>query len=652
MSIDHPFGHLLHERYVRRVREITERRAAERAKVRTKAQLLRLRADVRRKIRRCFGPLPKRTPLNARTTGVVRRKDYTIENVIYESRPGFPVTASLYIPTKGPGPFPAVLGVCGHSEEGRMCDHYQTFSANLARQGYAVLIYDPISQGERLQYSPRDGQPVPRGCCQEHNMAGNQMSLLGDFFGTWRAWDGIRGLDYLLARPEVDRTRVGLTGNSGGGTMTTWLTALDDRFTMAAPSCFVTQYILNLENEMSQDSEQYPPGLTAAGCDLADFFIAQIPRPTLLLGQEQDYFDVRGLEAIRDELKRLYGILGKADDIKLFVGPRGHGYYVENREAMYRFFNRAAGVRATAREPKGWRPVPLEKLHASPAGQVRTMRGTKRVFDFTAAAARDLAEGRKKLSRPKLLATIAKRLTLPTRSGVPHHRVIPILQENAEGLFRRLAFAVETEPDNLALVHACRPEGYTYCLPRHPKVTLYVPHLSAIDEVRDGQAPAGLPLMAIDVRGFGRLAPETCGAISGFHSLVASGTDHMYAAHSMMLGESLAGARVHDVLCALDLLAGHGCREVHLVGRGLGSIWATVAACLHPLVKRVTLHDALRSFHELTQTPTYRWPLSALPRGVLKDFDLPDCHALLKATRKLRIVNAWDARMRPVRKAR
>jgi len=646
MSIEHPFGHLLHERYVRRLREITERRAAERAKIRTRAQLLRLRQKVRRKVRGCFGPLPKRTPLKARTTGVVRRRDYTIENVIYESRPGFPVTASLYIPTKGDGPFPSVLGVCGHSAEGRMCDLYQSFSANLARQGYVVLIYDPISQGERLQYSARDGKPVPRGCCQEHNMAGNQMSLLGGFMGTWRAWDGIRGLDYLLARPEVDRNHVGLTGNSGGGTMTTWLTALDDRFTMAAPSCFVTQYLLNLENELPQDSEQHPPGLAAAGCDMADMFIAQIPRPTLLLSQEKDFFDVRGIRQIYEELKRLYGILGKADDVQLFVGPRDHGYFVENREAMYRFFNRFSGVRATVREPKGWRPVPLKKLHATPTGQVRKMRGTKRVFDFTAAAARELAAGRKKLSRPKLLAAIAKRLTLPKRNGVPHHRVIPILRSNAAGLFRRPAFAVETEPGMLALLHQCRPDEYVFYLPHRKKVTLYVPHTSAIGELESGQAPDASPLLGIDVRGIGRLTQITCGDTNFF---APYGTDYMYAAHSLMLGETLAGGRVHDVLCGLDLLAAHGCREVHLVGRGLGSMWATFAACLHPLVKRVTLHDALRSFHELTQTATYRWPLSALPRGVLSDLDLPDCHALLKATKKLRIASAWDAKMRRVK---
>lgn len=77
--------------------------------------------------------------------------------------------------------------------------------------------------------------------------------------GAWRAWDAVRGLDYLLSRPEVDTTRVGLTGNSGGGTMTTFVNALEDRLTMAAPSCYITTWVHNVENELPADSEQMPP---------------------------------------------------------------------------------------------------------------------------------------------------------------------------------------------------------------------------------------------------------------------------------------------------------------------------------------------------------------------------------------------------------
>ncbi|KPK79596.1 MAG: hypothetical protein AMJ81_13010, partial [Phycisphaerae bacterium SM23_33] len=389
---------MVHEHFVARERAALRQRAEARGRVKTKAQLMQLRAQVRRKLRACFGPSPKRTPLKPRVTGTVRRRHYTIEKVIYESGPDFPVTANLYIPRGASGPRPAVLGTCGHAQDGKAHGLYQGFCANLARQGYVVLIYDPVSQGERLQYPGREGRAHPRGCCQEHNMAGNQMSLLGEFFGAWRVWDGIRSLDYLLSRPEVDPARVGVTGNSGGGTMTTFLTALDDRFSMAAPGCFVTQYLYNLENERPADSEQGPPGLLGAGLDMADFFIANIPRPTLLLGQAKDYFDRRGLQAVYAELRRLYAILGRAEDVELFIGPREHGYFLENREAMYRFFNRHAGVQAAAREPKRQRLENKQTLYATPGGEVHRLKNVRRVFDFTRQNARGLAGRRRPLS--------------------------------------------------------------------------------------------------------------------------------------------------------------------------------------------------------------------------------------------------------------
>ncbi len=122
-----------------------------------------------------------------------------------------------------------------------------------------MLIFDPLGQGERLQY-PTDALKSQIGVgVPEHLYAGNQQFLVGEFIGTWRAWDAIRALDYLLTREEVDRRHLGVTGNSGGGTMTTWLCGVESRWTMAAPSCFVTTFRRNLENELPADTEQCPP---------------------------------------------------------------------------------------------------------------------------------------------------------------------------------------------------------------------------------------------------------------------------------------------------------------------------------------------------------------------------------------------------------
>jgi dienelactone hydrolase len=647
MSDEFLYGHMVHEYMVERVRAVARERAAARAKVRTTSQLTRLQEQVRRKIRRCFGRRPKKTPLNLRVTGTLDRDDYTIEKLVYESRPGFPVTANLYLPKHGEPPRPAVLGTCGHALEGKAAALYQAFSNHLARMGYVVLIYDPISQGERLQYLGVRKSLRPGGMCPDHNMMGNQMHLVGDFFGMWRAWDGIRSLDVLLSRPEVDRTRVGVTGNSGGGTMTTWLNALEARFTMAAPSCFVTRYLNNLENEESQDAEQVPPGLLAAGLDLADFFVARLPRPTLLLGKTNDFFDHRGLEDTYAELRRLYRLAGAEENVQLFIGPGDHGYTLENREAMYRFFNRHAGRNADPAEPQPPTVEEPDVLNVTPRGQVHSLK-PRTVFDFIRDAASDLTARRRDLGGRKLERAIRRRLALPAADGPPHYRVlrtqwVELTKTNRPADNR---FPVDIEPGVRAVLHAFSPQRL-FRFPESERATVYVPHLSSRREFLERKTPESDPLFAIDVRGIGCTTPLTCDLAAFFAPYDA---DYMYATYGRMLNEPYGGRRVHDLLRVLDLFAAKGYREVHLVGRGLGALWATFAAVLHPVVTRVTLHHALLSYHELTQRPTFRWPLSSLPFGVLHEFDLPDCLRELSEKKALRLVKPWDARMRPWKK--
>ncbi len=374
--------------------------AQARAKIETPEQVMRLRERVRRKLAECYGPLPERTPLNSRTTGSVEREYYSIEKLVYESRPNYLVTGNVYVPKDRTERMPAVLGACGHSANGKAAEPYQEFARNLARQGYVVLIYDPPAQGERLEYPDSEPGPNIRGGTHSHNQAGNQMTLLGKNFALWEAWDGIRGVDYLLSRPDVDPNRIGVTGNSGGGTQTCHLCALDDRFAMAAPNCFVTRFLNNLENEEPTDAEQIVPGMLAAGLDMADFFVAQIPRPVLLGGEVNDFFDVRGLRKTYEELRRLYAILGAKDKVELYVGPGTHGYNRGARENMYGFFNKHAGIDGSAEEPQ----VPVEPedvLQVTPGGQVHLL-DSRRTYDFTREEASGLAGNRTRLSRGRL----------------------------------------------------------------------------------------------------------------------------------------------------------------------------------------------------------------------------------------------------------
>ena len=634
---------MVHEYFVARVREIERLAQGRRAALTTRAEAEAYVREVRDRIRKSFGAFPGRTPLNPRVTGVIERDAYRIEKVIFESRPGFPVTANLYVPKGRAFPLPGVVGTCGHSDNGKAAEPYQSFAQGLARLGYVTLIFDPIGQGERLQYVD-DNLKARRGTgTSEHLYAGNQQFLVGEFFGTWRAWDGIRALDYLLTRPEVDPKKVGITGNSGGGTMTTWLCGLDQRWAMAAPGCFVTTFRRNLENELPADTEQCPPSALALGLDHSDFLAAIAPTPLILLGKERDYFDARGLEEAFDRLRRLYQLLGAEQNVELTIGPTAHGYSQEIREAMYRWFNRVTGVSDVQSEP----PLTIEKdetLWCTPRGQVAELK-PRTMFSFTREISVRLRTSRQQLSGDALRRSVREALRLPARSGVPEYRILRPSDNRGYPKKHAATYAVETEPGIFAIVYRLAEEPLLSRPPRDQRrALLYVAHQSSDAELRDEPLIASLvkaepdsACFTCDVRGIGESQPETCG-VDTFRR--PYGSDYFYAIHSVMLDYPYVGQKTHDVLRVVDWLKAYGHTEIHIAAKGWGTLPAIFAAMLSDGVVQVTLKNALTSYSEIAESEEYRWPLSALLPGVLGKFDLPDCYRALEA-KGLRQIDPW-----------
>lgn len=637
---------MVQEFYVEQVRAAERICIETQSRLKTKADAEAYVRNVREKIARCFGPFPEKTPLNAKVTGTIDRDVYTIEKVIFESRPQFFVTANLYLPKGAKEPRPGVVGSCGHSTNGKAEAAYQSFCQGLARMGYVVLIFDPIGQGERLQYAHIEKATRPGIGVGEHLHAGNQQFLVGEFLGSWRAWDGIRALDYLLSRPEVDPKHVGITGNSGGGTMTTWLCGVESRWTMAAPGCFVTTFRRNLENELPADTEQCPPHCLALGLDHADFLAAMAPKPIIILAKEKDYFDARGAEEAYHRLKRLYGLLGAEENVKLHIGPTPHGYTQENREAMYQWFNRVTGVSDAKTEPK----LTIEKdetLWCTPRGQVAELK-SRTVFSFTREKSEVLTRKRGKLDGIGLKEAVVAALKLPKREGVPDYRILRPSSDRKYPKPHSTTYVLETEKGVGAVVYRLSEQQHLSRSPKDDKpAILYVSHHSADAELREEplltelvKAEPTATFYACDVRGVGESRPDTCGGSNQF--LAEYGNDYFYAIHGIMLDRPYIGQKTFDVLRVLDWLADIGHREVHLVAKGWGAIPATFAAMLSDVVTRVTLKNALTSYAEIASAETYSWPLSSFVPDVLAAFDLPDCYRAL-GDKKFRQIEPWGA---------
>lgn len=273
-------------------------------------------------------------PLNAQVTGVIDRGSFRIEKILFESMPGIRISANLYVPQgSGTGPFPAILAQIGHFQEAKAWE--QLTASNLALKGFVVIAFDPIGEGERLQgYNPVTGTSVVGWGVPQHIMAGGQSALVGQSYARYEIFDAKRTLDYLLTRPEVDPTRIGATGCSGGGTLTTFVAALDDRIKAAAPACSVGSFSVGVPS--IGDSEQSWLNFISSGLDQTDFVELFAPRPFLILATQQDEdVPLASTKVVYDEAKIWYGLYNASNRVQWFVGPGPHGTPLEVRQAIY-----------------------------------------------------------------------------------------------------------------------------------------------------------------------------------------------------------------------------------------------------------------------------------------------------------------------------
>jgi dienelactone hydrolase len=631
---------MMQEYLVSRVRENYRANHARVMGLRTRAEAEAYCAEVRGKIDRVFGPWPEKTLLNLRVTGELDRGAYRVRRLLFDSRPNFTVSANLYLPQGHTGPRPAVLSPCGHSWLAKAGDCYQEYAQALARLGYVVLIFDPMGQAERLQYPDGKGEslfgPGPTyPSVREHNAMDRQLSLTGDWIGRWFIWDGIRALDVLLAQPDVDPARVGVTGVSGGGTMSAYAVACDPRITMAAPCCWVSSWHHHGLNEEPLDAEQCPPGVLAAGLEQSDLLLARAPNPLILLTEEQDFFDQRGSLEAFERIRHVYRLLGAGEAAAYYVGPGTHGYWQGAREAMCAFFNRQAGVSAPSPEGALVLETP-EALRCTPTGQVSDLPDALCVPAFTAARSRELVAVRGAPAGAELRRRVEALLNLPHRDGPPDYRILRPWTERGYTRPHANQFILETEPRCGAQAVVTKLEDARREA-RPPRgagpAALYLPHLSADQELREDARireleTANSAFFACDYRGIGESRPDTCRPDS---FLDMYGSDFHYASCATLLGESYVAWRVHDVLATLDWMASFGYDRVHLIAQGWGAVPGALAALLDSRIRQVTLIHAPNSYAELAEAPMQEWPFSAMLPGVLIQFDLPDIYRELTA---------------------
>ena len=345
-----------------------DRRAATIRAIRDVPAAARRQAEVRQRVLQLIGGLPDyRGPLNATVTRTTKRDGFSIDHVLFESLPGYYVTGNLYRP-EGPGPHPAVLMSMGHWDSGKAAG--QLLSSNLARKGFVVLAYDPVGQGERQQaYDARVGRSLIGGATEQHFTNGAAAILMGQSVARYFIHDGMRAIDYLVSRSEVDPERIGVTGCSGGGTQTTYIAALDQRVKVAAIACYMNSFRTLFSGSIG-DSEQSVPGFLSAGLDQTDYVELFAPKPWLIASTENDFFTPAGARQVFEEAQRWYKLHDVPERVTWIVGPGGHGTPLQVREAIYEWMLRwLRDGRGSAREEE-LTLVPDHELLVTPNGQV------------------------------------------------------------------------------------------------------------------------------------------------------------------------------------------------------------------------------------------------------------------------------------------
>src|SRR6266581_8740836 len=318
--------------------------------IRNEKDVFQLQRELRRKLLEMIGELPeKKTPLNPLVTGTIQMAGFHIEKVIFESLPGVYVPALLYVPDDKRGLHPAVLVPCGHSADGKV--HYQALCQRLVLRGYVVICWDPVGQGERSQFWDAKAKKSRYNLiCAEHAVMGNLAYLAGANLARWEIWDGIRALDYLLTRPDVDPQRINITGTSGGGFQAAHIAALDERIKVAAPSCYITALPMRVYNRIFQDPDSDPEqdlyGMISNGVDHPGLLLMMYPRPVFVAAAVLDFFPIEGTHKTVREVSDLYAKFGHGDRISMREGYHDHQYSIENQEAAFAFLDHFNGLPA------------------------------------------------------------------------------------------------------------------------------------------------------------------------------------------------------------------------------------------------------------------------------------------------------------------
>ncbi len=616
------------------------------AQIHTKAEADQRKAMVHQKLLQLVGGLPDRhgTPA-VKTFGTMPGDGFRVEKIAYESLPGFWVTADFFVPSNGAGPFPAVILAPGHGAAGKL-EHY-SWGANLALNGIAALAYDPVGQGERLQYFDPDlkGSKIG-GPTAEHSEANTGPLLIGDDVAGYWLNDSMRGIDYMVSRKDIDANRIGAFGCSGGGTATAYLAALDDRIKVAATACYITSFHELLPSRTgNQEAEQSIPHFIANNLDFADWIEQMAPKPYAIVSTTEDMFPYEGAHQTYDEVKGFYGIYGAADKVQWITGPGGHGNLGPISPQILGFFTKYLKGGPPEHAFTAMRVENREDLQVTPTGQVATSIGGETVYSLNRKRAATVEAPERVLKTSADLDSLRTRLRqdIAALAGVAAKPgstppMVDVKSTEARSGYHIDTIMLHSEPGVevsgvVAIPDNASPKPAVLWLDSTPRERLIVAGGDF-----DRLATAGRVVMVLEPRpsppsAEAPRAPSFLGAL------------YMLEMRAFLVGKTFVGMRADDAIRAMDWLSARADVDhsaITAYGNGPMGMALLHAAAFDTRFGQLMVENTLTSYRMIVDQPVSRNANDVLVPGVLRKYDAGDL-LLAAYPRPVTVINPQDA---------
>ena len=589
----------------------------------SEAEIENYRILCKRRFKEILGTLPDRSELNPKIVGTILLNNYRIERIIFESFPNHHVTSNLYIPI-GNGPFPAVLFPCGHEATAKATESYQKTAQLFARNGFTVLVPDPISQGERYQIIDSVGKPATRGGTTEHTLLNAGSNLLGTSVTAYELLDNICALDYLETRTEVDKDRIGCIGNSGGGTQITYLIAFDERIKIAAPCSYIATRERNLELFGASDGCQHVPSEGFNLLEIEDFLISFAPKPLLILSGRFDFVDYFGVKQVEKDLKRIYSLYNKPNNIKLFVWDDGHGISKPKREAAVTFFKTFLCNDSTEVIEQESDILSESQLNCTNSGQVVTsFQNELTVQQYNLEKASAFSRERKNFTAQD---EKVKKKKVEQLLGITYKDLNPsseVIQKSdfETHILEKLIIRTDNEIPIPCLVY------FPKRISSGSELVIILSEegknrIASSGDIIQSNTNEGKTVILADLRGVGETSDKPEQNDPKYWN-----KEYRNAMISLHIGKPIVGQRVNDLISIIQLFRNkpeYANSSITIIADGLYGPVALYTGIFEKSISSIHLLNTIDSYNQLIENPLIRDEYSYVIPSIMKYIDIPD----------------------------